>query len=296
MIGKALEHLWVFHGLEQRFIDAVDGGRWRACFCNCAKPHASVDAGNTQFGKRGHIWHLGCTLVGGNGQGLELFASNQRRCADDGVEHEVDLAAHHVLQSRGRSFVGHMVEGATGFGTEGFAQQMANRAHALRCKVEPALASLGLRHQIADAGQWAVDAHDHHQRRRDQRGNGCEVLDRVVGEMTKQRGVDGEHLGRAHIDGVTVGRLLAYIGSCNLPAATGLVIHHDRLAQLLTDLECQNARDSIGNAPGRKWNDHGHGPTGEAGLCPGRRGSCGEGESGKAQQIASIPHAIVSVD
>jgi hypothetical protein len=82
-----------------------------------------------------------------------------------------------------------------------------------------------------------------------------EVLDRIVGQLGEQVGIDHQRGIAAHQQGVAVGRRLGDALDRDVAAGPGDVLDHDRLTPGLGELVAKEPRGDVGRHTGREADD-----------------------------------------
>uniref|UniRef100_A0A494G9A6 Uncharacterized protein n=1 Tax=Solanum lycopersicum TaxID=4081 RepID=A0A494G9A6_SOLLC len=152
------------HALHDGLRELLDGCRRRAGRYEQAEPRTRGHARKRRLGKRGHVGQRGVALVAGHRQRLELAGLHLREHFGQVGEHDLHLAAHHVVERLRAALVGHVRHLRAGQRAELLAGQMRRGAGAARSVVDAA--GVGLR--IGGEFACRIDGHrwiDHQQQR-----------------------------------------------------------------------------------------------------------------------------------
>ena len=102
----------------------------------------------------------------------------------------------------------------------------------------------------ADAVNLNVGINRERARLRHQLGDRSDVGLGVVGQLGEQQRVDGKRPADADADGGAVGRGLGDRVGAGVAAGAGLVLDHERLAELFLQMIGNQARHHVGRRPG----------------------------------------------
>ena len=250
---------------------------------------ASKPGHRAGLGNRGQVGQGGAALGAGHGQGLELAGLDLRHGRGQVVEHQVHGAADQVEQRRAGAAVGEVDHEGAGARLEELARQVDRGAVAAGRHVQLARVGLGITDQVGhgiDLQRFGL-GRVHHQHvghtghQRDRR----EVLDRVIGQLGIERGIDAMRAHGAHQQGVAVGCRLGHLGRADVAASAGLVVDQEGLAKGLAEFGRQRARQDVGGAARGKGHHDAHGLVGPGGLGLGQARQ--QGGAGQGKQVAA---------
>ncbi len=220
-------------------------------------PRDRFEARQAGFRERRHVRDHGRTGQRRDAERAHLALANEWRRNGGIREGQLHVPGHHVGQGRHVALVGHRDHLDAGQALEIFAGEMAHGAGAGRRIGQLAGARLRVGDELGDRlNRQRRSDHQHERHVRDQRDR-HEVLDRIVGQLLVERGVDGQQAARRHQQRVAVGRALGdRIGGDHGPAA-GAVLDHERLAETVGEMLAEPAREDIGAAARRVRHDDG---------------------------------------
>ena len=182
-------------------------------------------------------------------------------------DHHVDLATEQVADRRRRALVGHIQDIQPGHhlhALAGHVQRRAQRAdrHRVLARMRPDLFDEG-GHVLSGE----VLARHQHAGHPGQHADGCEVADRVEGQLAVQRGVDRK-AREGDQQRVAVGRALGDVVGGDVTAGAGTVLDHDgapeRLAHVLADVAGHSVRGAAGRCADHQLDGRGLGGDGQA--------------------------------
>ncbi|MNN07701.1 hypothetical protein D3C81_1205320 [compost metagenome] len=194
-------------------------------------------------------------------QRLELAALHLRKHFGQVGEHDLHLAAHHVIERLRPALVGHVRHLRTSQRAELLAGEVGSGARTARRVIDAASVGLGVRGKF----RGRIDRYRriHHQ----QQGDGREVRQpheitrETVVELLVERCVDGM-ARRGHQQRVAVGVRPGGRDSTDVAVGARLVLHHDRLAEAGRHGLRHGACDHVGGAAGRERHDDAQGMIG----------------------------------
>ncbi len=192
----------------------------------------------------------------GHGQRLELAGLDVRQRRGHLVEVHRHLAAEHVVDGRAGAAVGDVHHRGARAALEQLAPHVADGAVARRRVRHLAGVGLEVLDQLGKAGdRQDVGVDDDHAGRLDDFRHADKVLDRVVGQLGIDRGVDAVRRQRGNAERQAVGRGARHFGGADRAARAGAVFQHHRLLEDARERLLQAARRDVRGAPGRKRND-----------------------------------------
>ena len=269
-----------------------DDGRGRALGREEAEHRCEVGFGKALFGERCHVGLIGRALGAGGGQEAQLALLDQ---AVDGAErvagHDLELRAGRVGHGLGDALVGYVNELGTGLGLDLLEHDVADRADARSRPADAARLGLGLRDHVFErlalerGGGHHVDGRVHH------RHDGDEVVG-LVGQLHQMRHQrDGADRGERQRVAVALGA--RHFTRAHGAARAALVVHDDRLAEVLADLLEQATAHRVGHATGHVGNHHADGARCGPGFFGtrdgGNHGGQGNGCAGR-EKAAAVEH------
>ena len=233
--------------------------------------------------------HVGKTLgagAGEDGEQAQLAGLHHRRPAR-GLGGKIDLAAQQGAQGIGGTAIGRVrpLQAAIDQ-ADALHGQMLGRADAQRAPVELAGVGLGIGDQLRQRFPRRFRAHhDTHHEAGDLQ-DVAQIVDRIVGQrLVEQRLAQHAHV---HLgDRVAVGLLGLQRDRAEHARRAGLVLDHDRLAELLGRQFCQDAEAAVGRPARRPGNDQLDRPVGKLRLSPHDAGGGNDRGGGAGDQNAA---------
>ena len=170
------------------------------------------------------------------------FLAGHRQCADlallvirgglrNALRHELHLTTNQVGKRRGAALVGDVHQIRSGRVLVHLRHQMADTAVTGRAEVDAAGVGLGVGRELAQRLGRHLVIHQQCQRLHGGTGDGREVFERVVGQLAVERRVNHHHAGIGQHQRVAIRRRTHDILRTHRTTCTGLVVHHQWLAQ-----------------------------------------------------------------
>jgi hypothetical protein len=134
-------------------------------------------------------------------------------------------------------------------------REVGRGAHAGRGVADRVRPRLGIGDEVRERGGWHAAVHDQEQRHRADRADGHQIVQRVVGHVPHQVGIDGDVAGVGDAERVAVGRGLGDRVHGDIATRARAVVDHHGLAGPARNVRAQDARGDIGHPAGRGGND-----------------------------------------
>ena len=194
-------------------------------------------------------------------------------CARQRRAHQRHRAGQDALDGRPRSGIRHVRNIDAGRDLQQLAREMRRRSDAGTGVAQLVRIGLRARDQLRDRGDAGGRRRDEHIGRRVQLGDRREVLERVVGRLLVERGIDHEG-ARHHHQRIAVGRAARDLRDPEIAAGAAAILHDERLAERFTELHGHEPRGEVARAAGRERHHDPHrafGVTGGHGRTAERR-------------------------
>ncbi len=160
------------------------------------------------------------------------------------------MAAHQVVQCRGRAFVAHMPHLHMRELPEQHARGVALQSRSVRSENEPVLSRFAVVHQLLQVGDGHILVGNQHQPRATDLGQRLQVRKGFVMDLVGQRSF-AHDAALDDQEGVAILAGGLQIADRQRAGGTGLVFYDDRLAQFLLQAFRQQPRQRVGTAAGR---------------------------------------------
>ena len=233
-------------------IQPGDDRFWRQRRRHQSKPAHRLKARIPGFGDGGDIGRHGHTIFSRHRKELDLAAFGMARNGGHAAEHDADVAAQQINDSLSAPLVYDVVELDACGVLQQLRAQMAYGAYAAGRIIELARFSLGQRHELLYRGGAHRRVNRKHigggRQLRDRR----KVLNRIVADVSRNRGICRQRGYVDKADGMAIGTGLRHDLCADGAVAAGAIVQHDLLAKLLRQLRGNEARNGVRAAARRE--------------------------------------------